>query len=109
MKTEPLCPEGFMGRDHLSPFAAAHALRSIALPDICRVPDLANHTRMSPTAIRRAFRRGVIPGRKIGGRWLTSRQAVLAALSERQVVPPDSSASAKSDAVFNAGNGGGNQ
>ena len=65
----------------LSPFAAAHALKAVALPDICRVDDLASHLRMSHAAIRRAFRVGAIPGKKLGGRWLASRSAILASLT----------------------------
>lgn len=61
--------------------ATARALRSVALPDVCRVEDLATHLGMSPSAVRRALRRGEIPGRHVGRRWLISRPALLEWLS----------------------------
>lgn len=73
-----------MTTQFFSPFAAALVLKAVALPDICQVHDLARHLRLAPTTIRRAFRVGILPGRKIGGRWLASRQAVLAALDPRE-------------------------
>lgn len=62
--------------------AAASALRAIALPDICRVEDLAEHIGLSELLIRDALQRGELPGRQLGGTWLISRQALLAWLSD---------------------------
>ena len=57
--------------------ATASAFRSVALPDVCRVEDLAHHLNISLAAIRSALRRGDLPGRRVGKRWLVSRQALL--------------------------------
>ena len=59
------------------PATATQFLRALALPDICQVEDLASHLRQSPAAIRAALRRGQLPGRRVGKRWLISRAALL--------------------------------
>ena len=61
---------------------AAVALRAVALPDVCRVEDLAEHLDLSPATLRAALRAGVLPGRRLGRQWLISRQALLAWLAE---------------------------
>lgn len=67
-----------MGNPHVpSDTAAAQAFRSVALPDICRVEDLASHLQLAPSTIRRALREGRLPGRRLGRRWLVSRSALL--------------------------------
>ncbi len=69
--------------NQLSPQTAADALRAVALPDVCRVEDLAQHLNISPAAIRRALRRGDIPGRRVGKRWLVARLALVEWLAVR--------------------------
>lgn len=61
--------------------AAVAATRSIVLPEICTVEDLARHLRASNATVRALIRRGVLPGRKIGRRWIATRADVLAAVS----------------------------
>lgn len=60
---------------------AFRALRSVALPDVCLVEDLADHLRASRSAIRSALRRGDLPGRRVGKRWLIARLALLESLA----------------------------
>src|SRR5689334_7610300 len=72
-----------MKLNQLSPQTAADALRAVALPDVCRVEDLAQHLSTSPAAIRRALRRGEIPGRRVGKRWLVARLALVEWLAAR--------------------------
>lgn len=60
--------------------AARAALRSIALPDICTVPVLAQHLHLSHSAIRSLIRQGAIPGRKLGRQWVVSRIELLGSL-----------------------------
>lgn len=62
---------------------AMHALRAVALPDVCRVEDLAHHLHTSASVIRSALRRGEIPGRRVGKRWLIARQALIESLAMR--------------------------
>ena len=73
----------------LSPEAAAAALRSVAFPDIAAVEDVAAMVKLSPSAVRAHFRSGRIPGRKLGRRWLTTREIFFAWLAERASTPPD--------------------
>lgn len=68
-------------KDNHSPQSAADVFRSLSLPDVCTVEDLAGHFRMSRTAVRLALREGRIPGRRCGRRWLVSRRALLEWLS----------------------------
>ena len=65
----------------MTPEAAAKALRSVSLPDVVTVDDLACHLRLSPSAVRAALREGRIPGRRVGRRWLISRPALLASFA----------------------------
>jgi hypothetical protein len=61
---------------------AAAALRSVALPDICQVHDLALLTGIPAPELERAFERGELPGRKLAGRWMVARPALLEFFSE---------------------------
>lgn len=76
-----------MAHQHLPSDVATRVLRSVALPDVCRVEDLAEHLQVSTAAIRRALRRGELPGRRVGRRWLISRLALVEWLSS---TPPPS-------------------
>ena len=58
-------------------FTAAR-LRGVLLPDITTARDLAPFLGLSVTGLRAVFRRGDLPARKIGGRWIVSRRALLA-------------------------------
>jgi excisionase family DNA binding protein len=60
--------------------ALIDALRRVALPDVCRVEDLAQHLRLASPTIRRLLRSGTIPGRKLGGRWFVARLDLLTSL-----------------------------
>ena len=66
-----------MTDNKLSAEAATRALRAVALPDILKVEDLAQHLGISHEAVRRALREGKLPGRRVGRRWLLSRSALL--------------------------------
>lgn len=68
-------------KPHLPQGVAAQFLRAVALPDICQVEDLASHLRQSPSSIRAMLRKGQLPGRRVGRRWLVSRAALLAWLA----------------------------
>jgi len=57
------------------------SLMSMVLPDLMWVEDLAARLRRSPSAVRDMLRRGVLPGRKIGRRWLVERGALLRAVA----------------------------
>ena len=56
-------------------------LRRRVLPDVLTVEDLSAHLRCSPATVRAILRRGEIAGRRLGGRWLVSRQALVQALT----------------------------
>ena len=60
---------------------AIAAVRSILLPDLVLVADLAKHLGLSRHVVRTLLKRGELPGRKIGGRWVVPRPALLAWLS----------------------------
>lgn len=72
--------------------ALAGAARSILLPDILTVEDLAPVLHLRPSAVRALIRRGAIPARKLGRRWLVARGELLRALSSPvatwRAVPP---------------------
>jgi hypothetical protein len=59
----------------------AAAARQVRLPDILAAEDLAGPLHVTPRAVREMFRRGLLPGKKLGRRWLTTREEVLRALS----------------------------
>ena len=61
--------------------AAAEALRSVSLPDVSTVQDLARHLRLSESTVRAHLRAGRLPGRRVGRRWFIPRQALLAFLA----------------------------
>ena len=62
-------------------------LRDLLLPDLLTVEDLAFHLQRSQSAICNMLRAGVIPGRKIGKRWIVDRDALLRSLSPSQTGP----------------------
>ena len=74
-----------MKQQALSPEAAATALRSVSLPDVVTVRDLEDHIGLSGSTLRAHLRAGRLPGRRVGRRWLISRQALLAFLAENAV------------------------
>jgi excisionase family DNA binding protein len=57
------------------------SFHSVALPDICRVEDLAEHLHLTPETVRKALRAGRIPGQRLGRTWLIPRLALLAWLA----------------------------
>lgn len=63
---------------------AADALRSVALPDIVTVEAYAAHTHQHPATVRAQLRAGLLPGRRVGRRWLIARLALIAHLSRPQ-------------------------
>lgn len=67
--------------DHVSAVA-----RALALPDVAAPHDLAAHLGLSPRTVRRYLANGVLPGRRIGRRWFTVRDDLLAALRARPVL-----------------------
>ncbi|MEM9194778.1 MAG: helix-turn-helix domain-containing protein [Myxococcota bacterium] len=67
-------------------FTAPHpdivaATRTLSVPDVLVVEDLALHLRRSPSAVRTLLREGKLPGRKVGRRWVTLRRDLLDQLS----------------------------
>jgi excisionase family DNA binding protein len=67
---------------------AVAATRAVLLPEVLDVEALAYWLRCSPSSARAHLRAGRIRGRRIGRRWLISREAVLRALaSEREQAP----------------------
>ena len=64
--------------------ATVAAARAISVPEVAVVEDLALYLRCSPATVRRLLRTGVLPGRKIGRRWVIERHALL-----RAVAPSD--------------------
>jgi excisionase family DNA binding protein len=60
---------------------AAAALKTVALPDVCRVEHLAEHLDLTEGAVRKLLREGRLPGRRVGRRWLVARPALLRWLS----------------------------
>lgn len=56
-------------------------LTSMVLPDVMSVQDLAIRLHRSPSVIRDLLRRGLLPGCKIGRRWIVERRAFLQAIS----------------------------
>jgi hypothetical protein len=61
------------------------SLTSMVLPDLMWVEDLAARLRRSPSAVRDMLRRGMLPGRKVGRRWLVERGALLRAVAPDNV------------------------
>ena len=59
-------------------------LRDVALPDVITSAALARVLEIRPETVSRMFRQGVLPGRKLGRRWVTTRHALLAFLSTAQ-------------------------
>ncbi len=56
-------------------------VRQIFVPDILLIEDLCRVLRMTPSGARAALRAGRIPGRRLGRRWVVSREALLALLA----------------------------
>jgi hypothetical protein len=70
-------------RDQFQSEAAVKATRSVLIPEILDVEDLAHWLRCSPSTARAHLRSGQIPGRRIGRRWLVARDALLLSLTTR--------------------------
>ena len=85
----PAIPSPGMKEPIVWPEAAAKALRSVSLPDICRVEDLAHHLGVSQSAVRAALRAGRLPGRRVGRRWLIPRPALLESLRHPEAARSD--------------------
>lgn len=67
----------------------AAAQRGVILPEVCTVQDLAFHFDRPHSSILRLLRCGVIPARKLGGRWYTTRLDVLGVLEPNNApLPP---------------------
>ncbi len=56
-------------------------LDGLVLPDLLTVEVLARHLGRGPAAVRALLRRKVLPGRRIGRRWIVERRALLRALA----------------------------
>ncbi len=56
-------------------------IRSVVLPDLVTVQDLAPFFQVTRETLRRWLRRGVLPGRKIGRCWIIERKALLRAVA----------------------------
>ncbi len=67
---------------------AVAATRAVLLPEVLDVEQLAVWLRCSPSAARAHLRAGRIRGRRLGHRWLVSRDAVLRALAGEREQPP---------------------
>ena len=62
--------------------------RGVLLPDLVRVPDLCAFLDLSPRAVRKGIRTGRFgPYSRIGKQIVIRREALLAALAEREVDP----------------------
>lgn len=48
------------------------------------VDDVARYLDVSPQTVRRMFADGEIPGRRVGRRWLTTRDAVIESINNRE-------------------------
>jgi len=59
------------------PEAERGVRRSLYLPEVGTVEDIAEHLRMSPETVRRKLRDGTLVGRKVGRRWYITRRALL--------------------------------
>lgn len=55
-------------------------LGDLVLPDVATAETVALFLKTTPGAVRRLFRKGEIPARKLGKRWLVSRRALLMAI-----------------------------
>lgn len=62
-------------------------LRDLVLPDIITADVLARAMRCSEMTARALMRRGTIPAKKLAGKWLTTRVAVLRTLTESRPEP----------------------
>jgi excisionase family DNA binding protein len=69
---------------NLPPESAVAALRTLSLPDVATVEDLARHLKLSSATVRAHLRAGRLPGRRVGRRWYVPRQALLSLLVERR-------------------------
>ena len=56
-------------------------IRRELLPEILATEDVADAFGRTSRFARRLFQRGEIPGRKVGRRWFTTREALLAHLA----------------------------
>lgn len=74
--------------------ATIAATRSIMLPEVCFVRDLAVAFHCTEAAVRSMIRKGEIPARRLGRRWVIERRALLCSLTPDsarfRLVPPGS-------------------
>jgi excisionase family DNA binding protein len=61
--------------------AVVAATRSIMLPEVCFVRDLAEAFHCTEATVRSLIRKGEIPARRLGRRWVVERRALLRALT----------------------------
>jgi len=66
----------------ISKLTALEATRLLLVPDVLDVPELARWLRCSHSTARAHLRAGRIQGRRLGHRWLTTRDALLQAISQ---------------------------
>lgn len=69
----------------LSPKAAAHALRSVTLPDVFGPSEIARRTGVDESGVLRELEAGRLPGRRLGDKWLISRLALFDWLADRRL------------------------
>ena len=60
---------------------------NLIVPDLCNVAVLARLLLRSESSVRDLLRQGILPGRKIGRRWLIERQALLRAVASSSASP----------------------
>ena len=61
--------------------AIARAARTLHLPMVCHVFQLASTLDITPDTVRRWLRIGILPGRKLGRRWYLHRDVLLDAVN----------------------------
>ncbi len=57
-------------------------LRTLLIPDLATVQDLAPFFKISVSGMRAMLRRGALPAKKVGRRWIVSRRFLLAAIEQ---------------------------
>lgn len=63
----------------------ARTALDLLLPDLIDVADLATRLNRSRRCVRQLLRRGDLPGKKIGGRWVILRIELLRSLSPNSI------------------------
>ena len=61
---------------------AADIAADLYLPSLVTAPVFARHVGISLQSSRRLFRQGAFPARKVAGRWVATKAAILMWLSE---------------------------